>query len=144
MLLNVVRAIHHASKSLCKVLLEKIIDEYTSIHRNLCWEFEVAHRYPPINFVRILIIKRRIASQHFEYEDAKSPPINSMIMSCTHDDLRGKILWCTTQCECPISNSNLLSKAKVCDLEMAISCNQKVLRLEVPVSYSLMVKIFQG
>jgi len=95
-----------------------------------------------VNLVRILIVEGRIPSKHFEYEHSESPPVNSQVVPDTHDNLRGQVLWRAAQSESSVLD--LLSKAKVSYLQMAVSCDKQVLRLQVSVRYFLLVQVLQS
>ena len=47
------------------------------------------------------------------------------------DDLRSQILWCTAESVRFVSN--LFSKTKICDSDVALLINQQILRLQIPV-----------
>ena len=104
-------------------------------------EVKVTHCDLSVYFIRINVIEWRIACEHFENENTKSPPINSLVMSTAHYDLWCYVLRGTTQREAPVCD--LLGKSKVCDLQVSITSNQKILWLQVSVSYALRVHVLE-
>ena len=80
-LLHIVCAVHHASEPLAQVLLEQARDQLAHVDGDLRREVEKAHCDPPVHLVRVLVVERRVACEHFEYEDAESPPVHAMIVT---------------------------------------------------------------
>ena len=141
MLLDVIRSVDHAAQPLAQVLLEQPCDQFAHINGDLGREVKETYCDAPIDFVRVLIVERRVARQHLEDENTKGPPVHSVIMADRHDYFRGQILWRPAKRECLIVD--LLREAKISDLHVTIGGNQQILRFQVAISDLLLVEIFE-
>lgn len=63
-------------------------------------------------------------------------------MTFTFDDLWGKILWCSTQCESSVSNH--FGETKVSDLHMTVTIYQEILWFEISVRDVHLMQIIEG
>ena len=78
----------------------------------------------------VIIVEWRIAMNHLVDKDTKRPPVYALVVSSRLEDLRSKILWCSTQSPAPVTDH--LGEAEVSDNNMTQAVKKNVLRLEVP------------
>jgi len=111
------------SEALGQILLKKTCNQRSSSDRDVVGKLVVPNGNSSVNIIRVLIVERRISKneleiimknlprEHFVKENAKCPPVNSVVMSLTHNDFWCKILRSTT--ERVASIINLFGEAKV-------------------------------
>ena len=82
---------------------------------------------------RLVSGKRRDATGELVDEDAKRPPVDSLVIPLVQDDVRCEILWSPTQRPC--SSPHAFRPLKTSDLEVALVVEQKIFRFQVPINH---------
>ena len=91
--------------------------------------------------VSIFVVKWRDPGQHLVDEHAQRPPVGRMVVTRAEQHLRRDVLRRPAEC---VGGFGLFSKAKIRKLQVAILGDQNVLRLQIPIHYIVLVKIFQS
>lgn len=81
--------------------------------------------------VPVLVVERRHSRHEFEDEDAEGPPVGCAVVALLQNDFRGEVLGGAAQSVCLAAGRQLLCKAKVRDLEVAVGVDEKVLRFQI-------------
>ena len=76
MLLEVLCATFHATKTFSYILLQQTRHKLSCVDAELSGELEISNRDFSVHFIRVLVVKRRVASKHLEYQNSKCPPVN--------------------------------------------------------------------
>ena len=137
MLLHVLGRVYHTPESLREILFEQTRDQFSCVNRDLGREVKVPERNSSVDFIRVLVVEWRVASEHLENQNSERPPVHAVVMSATHNDLWGKILGRAAECERSVPD--LFGETEVRDLEMAIRSDEKVLWFHIAVGYPLPV-----
>ena len=82
---------------------------------------------------RLVSGKRRDATGELIDEDAKRPPVDSLAIPLTPDDVRCEVLWRPTRRPC--SPSHAFCPLKTGDLEVALVIKQEIFRFQVPIDH---------
>mmetsp|Transcript_70 Transcript_70/g.283 ORF Transcript_70/g.283 Transcript_70/m.283 type:complete len:342 (+) Transcript_70:594-1619(+) len=141
-LLNIIRPALEVANALGEVGGEELLDQVLGVAVKVPRELDLALEDLLVDTERILVVKRRVPSQHLVDEDAHSPPVHSLAVAFAENDLGREVLWCAAECPSPILDT--LGKAKVGDFDVARVIKQQVLRLEVPVDDGLSVQVLEG
>lgn len=72
----------------------------------------------------------------------KDIPIDRFVVSFGGNDFGCKVIWRTAQR--PGDIGDFLGESKVCNLQMAMTIEEKILRLKIPIDDMMCVKILQG
>lgn len=70
-----------AAKSHCSVCAKETFDQVSRFWFNVRWEFVVAVHDLLINAEWVVIVERRVTSQHLKNQDSQSPPVDELIMA---------------------------------------------------------------
>ena len=85
------------------------------------------------NLVCVIVHEGWHTDEKLIHEDAKRVPVCGSSMPDVHDDLRRHVLRCAAQCVSALPWLDLLDKAEVSQLHVAIVLEKNILRLEIPV-----------
>lgn len=80
-----------------------------------------------VHFVRILVVERREPRKHLKDQNTECPPIDTQVMTDTHNYFGCEIFWGSTKCKSSVFYS--FGKTKVSNFEVPISGDQQVLWL---------------
>ncbi len=95
-----------------------------------------------VNIHRVIVLERRIASKHFVKKNSESPPVDGFSVALVQQNLRSDVLRSSANGVCSLCND--LCKAEVNHLQVAISANHDVLRLQIPVDNVETLKILEN
>ena len=90
----------------------------------------------------VIVLERRVASQHFVEQNSHSPPVHSFSVPLVEQDLGSDVLWSSANCVSPLSD--YLSKTKVNHLQVAVCANHDVFWLQVSVDNVEALEVFEN
>lgn len=103
---------------------------------------ELAFQNVLVNNQRVIISERVDSCYHLVDEDAQSPPIYRFSVTLVLKNLRGQVLWCSTESKSSVLNN--FGKTEVGEFKISVSADQYVLRFEIAINYVFAVKVFEN
>mmetsp|Transcript_4360 Transcript_4360/g.11304 ORF Transcript_4360/g.11304 Transcript_4360/m.11304 type:complete len:212 (+) Transcript_4360:158-793(+) len=117
-LFDVLGRVLQVADALCAVCGEQLAHEVTRVRLKVARELELAREDLLVDPEGVLVVKRRVARQHFVDEDAERPPVHRLSVPFGLDDLGREVLGCATQRPCSVLN--VLGEAEVGDFQVAL------------------------
>lgn len=82
-------------------------------------------------FFPVAVVERRAAGEHFEDDDAETPPVDFLAIRESFQDFRGKVLRCAAEGVGLVAATNVVfSEAEVCQFNVPIRVNDDIFGLE--------------
>jgi hypothetical protein len=88
-----------------------------------------------------LCVKRRIAGEHLEHEDAEGVPVHRFVVGLSLDNLWCEVVWCTAQRPGDVRDE--FGESKVGELDVSIRVDEDVLGLEIAIDDVVRVEVVE-
>lgn len=98
-----------------------------------------------VHLILIWVVKWRDSDDHLVNQDAKSPPVQGLVVARAHDHLWGKILWSATE---RIGLFSILlhnlGQSEICQHDVAIVVKQNVFWFKIAIDDVAFVQVTDG
>ena len=144
---NLLEGIFTASETCLPILVEQLHDNIheliTIVNTVLSLVREDDTRLPDLEQKQasFLVVERCHADQHLVDQDTKGPPIDTEVMPLLSDHFGSQVLWSTAKSAGQVVLRECFGEAIVNDLQVTLLVKEDVLKFEVSVHDSLLVKV---
>ncbi|KAI3486482.1 hypothetical protein L1887_49883 [Cichorium endivia] len=141
-LLHIVCSTAQIAQTSAAVGRQEARDEIARDRVEVIGEDQLASKDLFVDQDRVGVVEGRIAGEHLEEQHAERPPVDGSAVAAALDDLGRQILGRATQR--PGAVFELLGKAKVGNLGVAVSVDEQILGLEIAIHHTVLVQVLDG